>query len=152
MPLAWWALGAALAGAVFWTFVLATPPVFALGLSVATFGCIALALWTWGSAPLVVADSCLRAGRAVLPLQHCRAVTSLDAEETRAQRGPQADARAYLLLRPYISTAVRVDLDDPSDPAPYWLLSTRRPHQLAAAVRASAVAAPGAWPSPEVTD
>jgi hypothetical protein len=29
---------------------------------------------------------------------------------------------------------VRVDLEDPLDPTPYWLLSTRRPQELAAAL------------------
>jgi hypothetical protein len=43
----------------------------------------------------------------------------------------EADARAYLLLRPYLKRAVRIEITDPADPAPYWLLSTRRPDQLA---------------------
>ena len=46
----------------------------------------------------------------------------------------EADARAFLLLRPYVKTAVRVDLEDPADPTPYWLLSSRRPEALAAAL------------------
>ena len=36
--------------------------------------------------------------------------------------GVDADARAYLLLRPYLKRAVQVDLADPADPTPYWLL------------------------------
>ena len=31
---------------------------------------------------------------------------------------------------------VRVPVEDPADPAPYWLVSSRRPDQLAAALRA----------------
>jgi hypothetical protein len=38
------------------------------------------------------------------------------------------------MLRPYLSRAVRVEIDDPADPAPYWLLSTRHPERLAAAL------------------
>ena len=45
-----------------------------------------------------------------------------------------ADARAYLLLRPYRKKAVKVSLSDPADPTPYWLVSTRRPDALAAAL------------------
>ena len=52
----------------------------------------------------------------------------------RLQAGRDADARAYLLLRPYLKRGVRIDLTDPSDPAPYWLISSRRPDGLAAAL------------------
>jgi hypothetical protein len=41
--------------------------------------------------------------------------------------GRDADARAYLLLRPYLKRAVRVEITDPADPTPYWLVSTRHP-------------------------
>jgi hypothetical protein len=46
-----------------------------------------------------------------------------------------ADARAYLLLRPYLKRGVRVDIVDPDDPTPYWLVSCRRPEDLVSAVR-----------------
>ena len=49
--------------------------------------------------------------------------------------GLEADARAYLLLRPYLKRAVRINVRDDRDPAPYWLVSTRDPDRLAAAVR-----------------
>ncbi len=54
--------------------------------------------------------------------------------------------RAFLMLRPYLSRAVRVAITDPADPAPYWLISTRRPDDLAAAL---AVLTRGAGPTPE---
>ena len=38
-------------------------------------------------------------------------------------------------LRPYLSRAVRIGIDDPADPTPYWLVSSRRPDRLAAALR-----------------
>ena len=57
--------------------------------------------------------------------------TALDAEATRRIAGVEADARAYLLLRPYLKRAVRVEITDPADPAPYWLVCTRHPDELA---------------------
>jgi Protein of unknown function (DUF3093) len=33
-----------------------------------------------------------------------------------------------------VATAVEITLADPADPVPYWLVSTRRPQQLAAAL------------------
>ena len=50
--------------------------------------------------------------------------------------GRDADARAYLLLRPYLKRAVRVEINDPADPTPYWLVGTRRPEDLAEALEA----------------
>ncbi|MDX2025238.1 DUF3093 family protein, partial [Microcella sp.] len=53
-------------------------------------------------------------------------------------RGQRLDARAFLVLRPDIPAVLRVAVTDPDDPTPYWLLSTRRPEELAAAIAASA--------------
>ena len=58
----------------------------------------------------------------------------LDAAASHRVAGVDADARAYLLLRPYVKRSVQVPVQDPADPAPYWLVSTRRPDRLAAAL------------------
>ncbi|KOG90411.1 membrane protein, partial [Streptomyces varsoviensis] len=60
----------------------------------------------------------------------------LDAEEARAWRSYKADPRAFMLLRSYIPTALRVEVTDPADPTPYVYLSTRSPERLAAALAA----------------
>ena len=73
-------------------------------------------------------------GRAVIEHRYIGAAQALDAAETRNRSGVQADARAHLVLRPYVSTAVEITLDDPDDPVPYWLISSRRPTELAAAL------------------
>ena len=57
------------------------------------------------------------------------------------ERGVGLDARAWLLLRGWIPGVVRVELDDPSDPTPYWLVSPRHPDALAAALDAARDAA-----------
>ena len=61
----------------------------------------------------------------------------LDADATRRAAGVDADARAFLLLRPYLKRSVRVEITDPADPAPYWLVSTRHPDELAAALQSA---------------
>ena len=70
-------------------------------------------------------------------MRHLGAVQALDAEGARRAAGVEADARAYLLLRPYRKRAVRVEVSDPADPTPYWLLSSRRPDDLAEVLRTS---------------
>jgi hypothetical protein len=87
---------------------------------------------------IVVDDTTFVAGRATLPLEFVGAVTALDEEAATALAGPEADARAYLLLRGSTRTAVRVDLTDPADPTPYWFVATRHPVQLRDALVAAA--------------
>jgi hypothetical protein len=89
----------------------------------------------YGRARVAVEGQTLTAGRAHIALEHVGEVTALDADAVRRQAGVDADARAYLLLRPYLKRAVRVDIADPTDPTPYWLVSCRRPEQVVTAVR-----------------
>jgi hypothetical protein len=89
---------------------------------------------SYGAARVTVADGMLRAGRARIPVSALGEVQVLDPDSARLLAGRHADARAYLLIRPYLRRAVRVDVLDPTDPTPYWLGATRRPERLAAAV------------------
>ena len=82
-----------------------------------------------------VADGELRAGPAHIPLHLLDRPRPLDAAATREALGPGLDARAYVCLRAWARTAVRVDVVDPQDPTPYWLVSTRHPQALVEAIR-----------------
>jgi hypothetical protein len=87
---------------------------------------------------ITVTDGTLAAGRAHVPVHLVADVEVLDADGMRRARGPMLDARAYLCLRAWVHTGARVVLADPDDPTPYWLLASRRPQELALAVRAAA--------------
>ncbi len=76
----------------------------------------------------------LRAGAAHVPLSLLGDVTPLSGEALRSALGPELDARAYVCLRGWVHGAVRLDLDDPDDPTPYWIVSTRNPSALCAAL------------------
>jgi hypothetical protein len=101
---------------------------FALAFGVAALGLI-------GSVPVIeVRDGTLRAGAATLPLDCVGDALALDAEQARVLRGAGADPFAWMVLRGWIGTAVRVDVDDPEDDTPYWYISTRHPDALVAAL------------------
>ncbi|GAB3592129.1 hypothetical protein GCM10027446_12200 [Angustibacter peucedani] len=110
--------------------------VVALGVSLVAVAAVVAALLA-SSARLEVADGELRAGRAHIPVALLGRVRVLDAARTKALRGPEADARAYLCTRGWIHEAVLVEVVDPQDPTPYWLLSSREPARLAAAITAA---------------
>jgi hypothetical protein len=94
-------------------------------------GLVGLALLRLGAARVEAGDEGFRAGRALLPWKHVGPSVALDPAEARRQLGPEADARAYLLVRSYCPRAVKVYVDDESDPTPYWIVSSRRPDVLA---------------------
>lgn len=90
------------------------------------------------SAPIIeVADGMLRAGTARVPLSFVGDISVARGSDARHARGPGLDARAHLVLRPDIDPIARIMLTDPDDPTPYWVVSTRRPEQLAAAIVAA---------------
>lgn len=76
----------------------------------------------------------LIAGRARVPVDLISAVSAFEGAEATLQRGRLLDARAWLLIRGWVSPVVRIDLSDASDPTPYWIVSTRTPTALVSAI------------------
>jgi hypothetical protein len=137
VPLRWWALATMFLASVMLAFLVATP----LWVAVAVTGVLVLAavllMLGYGAARVTVHDGVLTAGRASISVDHLGEATPLDGPAARRLAGQDADARAYLLIRPYLRRAVRVEIRDPADPTPYWLVSTRRPERLAEALAAA---------------
>jgi hypothetical protein len=94
-----------------------------------------------------VADGVLHVPGARAPLTVVGATRALDAEQARRLRGPAADVRAHLATRAWLSGAVQVEMEDPDDDTPYWLVSTARPADLVAAIEAGRLSAGGRGPS-----
>jgi Protein of unknown function (DUF3093) len=134
-PAGWWLIG--LAGlATVWviTAVPAGAPTATVVTAVAAV-LVAGVLVGYGAAEVSVDAERLRAGRASIERRYLGEAVPLTGEDARTASGRDADHRAHLLLRPYVHGAVRVDVNDPDDPTPYWLIATRHPDRLAAALR-----------------
>ncbi|HEX3826651.1 MAG TPA: DUF3093 domain-containing protein [Sporichthyaceae bacterium] len=99
-------------------------------------GLVVTGLLRYGAIDLVVDVSGFRAGPHSLPRAALGAAAPLDVAQARALCGPRADARALLMIRGYVPAGVRLDVLDPGNPAPYWYVSSRHPHELAAALNA----------------
>jgi len=141
VPLRWWALATMFLASLLLAFLVAMPVAAAVLITSVVAALNVLVFWSFGSARIVVTDGMLQAGRAHIPVALLANAEPLGQEDTRRVAGVDADARAYLVLRPYIPRSVRVRVVDPADPTPYWLLSTRHPDRLAAAVNAAVAAA-----------
>lgn len=95
-------------------------------------------LLAWGAVRIEVTGDTFRAGKDRLPLSAIDEVQALDEAQSAVLRGPRADPSAYLLLRPYLKSAVYIGLAEGQETsAPYWLIATRHPDKLAAALTAS---------------
>ena len=156
VPFSWWLLG------LVTMLLLATEVVagYALPIAVAIYvvlvGLVAAMLWSWSRPTVLVTTEELRAGPACLPLAAVGEVSALDEAQTRSLRGPRGNPAAYLLLRPYLRQAVyievatpgaqtrarrrlrgfrlRAEMTRPATDSPYWLVCTRHPAGLVAAI------------------
>jgi len=136
-PPAWWAI-VVLAGVMAGLIFLRASPAAALIATAATAVACAALVVAYGRVGVRVHDGFLEAGPARLPLTALGAATALNAEKARELRTTGADARAFMLLRGYVQTAVRVEVTDPADPTPYLYLSTRKPEALVKALSRAA--------------
>ena len=110
---------------------------------------VAAFLVNWSSATIEVSGGVLRAGKDSLPLSEADEAIALDDKQAMALGGPRADPAAHILLRPYLKRAVYISLADPGGGVPYWLVATRRPEELAAAIERARHDSPhsGDWES-----
>ena len=137
VPLAWWLLAVPtvlILGATLYAGLAEPWPVIIMTGFAAS--CAAF-LTTLGLATVEIRNGALRAGNTVLPLTAVSEVVSLDEKQTTRLRGPRADPAAHLYSRPYLKESVylAVAASAPAaGSAPYWLIGTRQPAELAAAI------------------
>ncbi|MFG2825875.1 DUF3093 domain-containing protein [Streptomyces sp. NPDC048434] len=134
-PRSWWVI-AALIGVACALMLLPLGTLWLLGGLIGGAALSAVAVSSYGSVRIRVVGGALIAGDAKIPVTALGEAWALDADEAMAWRTHKADARAFMLLRGYIRTAVRVEITDPQDPTPYAYLSTRAPERLVAALAA----------------
>jgi len=130
----------------FWGFVMAAivlPSAYLVFLPInELFGLVlgaALTLVIWAilvaAAPrITVSDGELSVGSAHIPVNFLSDGRLIEPQETFSERGPRLDARAFVRFQMGIKSLVRFENIDQNDPAPYWLIATRRPVELLAAV------------------
>ncbi|MGV8857251.1 DUF3093 domain-containing protein [Rhodoglobus sp.] len=102
-----------------------------------------IVLFLVASAPTIEVDETeLRAGKARLPISIIGAVTTFHGAEATLERGQRLDARAWLMIRGWVSPVAKLEVNDEGDPTPYWLLSSRTPELLAEAIAQSRLRTP----------
>jgi hypothetical protein len=74
-----------------------------------------------------VVDDELQVGSARLALRHVGRVDVVAKADRQVALGPQLDPAAFLMHRSWIGPVVRIEVTDPTDPTPYWVVSVRDP-------------------------
>ena len=72
----------------------------------------------------------LKVGRAHIDLKYIGAITALDSNAMRTIRTRDADPMAYLGIRFWSSTGVKIEIEDQRDETPYWLITSNKANQL----------------------
>lgn len=81
-----------------------------------------------------ITETTISAGRASIEREYIGEVTGYRGEEAFKQRGQKLHGLAYVVLRGYLDGVVKMEVTDERDTTPYWLISTRRPEEFAAAL------------------
>ena len=118
-------------------FLAAAPFGIPLAIALGLFSATALISLLQLRAPTIqITAESLRVGRINLPLAalgHCDVFSGTSAFE---QRGPKLDPRAARLIVGDIDGVIKITIDDPLDPTPYLLLSTRNGEEICAVLAA----------------
>jgi hypothetical protein len=80
---------------------------------------------------ITVTKGWLLVGSAAIARAYIHNFLPLAKEELQLARGRNLDPAAYLNIRFWIKGAVKMDIRDSKDPTPYWMVSSRRPKELA---------------------
>lgn len=79
----------------------------------------------------------LRIGRAHIQRKYLGTATVLNSLEMRQTRTRDANVKAFLAIRFWSSTGIKVDVKDSRDQTPYWLITSNRSVELVKALNSN---------------
>ena len=74
----------------------------------------------------------LRIDKAHIELKYLGKATVLDSDAMRLLRTRDADPAAFLAIKFWASKGIKIEVNDPRDSTPYWLITSKRGEKLAA--------------------
>ena len=134
VPLWWWPCAGVIVAMFTAEVIPGLPGSWQIASALIICGIVVSWLLTVGAAPVGVTSQGLKAGAAVLPYAAVGAVRLVEPTTRKALLGPGGTDGAFVLTRDWVRGAVYVEVVG-EDPTPYWLVSTRQPARLAAALR-----------------
>jgi hypothetical protein len=111
---------------------------FRVGLALGSL--LVLAIWAalLFLAPVIkVGKTTLSVGAASIPRTLLGKIDVIEKDQIFFERGPKLDPAAYKVFQGTVKTALKIAIKDSNDPTPYWIISTRKPAQLATVLKAT---------------
>lgn len=133
-PIVWWIVGLGITATLAVAVIAYVEPARGIPFVVLGFALVIVGLLAY-TLRIEIRDGELLVGRYRLEREYLGPVAALDGEATATALGPAAERDVLFVTRPFVRTAVRVGIDDAADPHPAWIVTTRRPEELAAALR-----------------
>lgn len=89
---------------------------------------VAILVSIWFASPeLEVSEAGVSVGEITVPLQFVSKITKIDPSEAFAARGVNLSPGAFTKFQMGVNSLVKIDLNDPDDKTPYWLIATKNP-------------------------
>ena len=79
---------------------------------------------------VLVSGGELKAGGAHINVKYLGEVETLSQDQMRLLRTRDADPAAFLAIKFWVPTGVKITLNDQRDPTPYWLISCKKMDEL----------------------
>ena len=90
------------------------------------------------AAPVIeVANDEIAVGDTEVPLKFVSKITIIEAKDGFEERGVRLSPAAYARFQMGVKTMVKIELSDPDDKTPYWLISSKNPQGVVAAFEAA---------------
>jgi hypothetical protein len=92
-------------------------------------------LFVYFSSPILLCNGeTFSARNAEIPMKFLGKAEVIERETQFEELGRKLDARAWLCIQASVKKLVKIEILDPNDPTPYWLVTTRRPEELVALI------------------
>lgn len=99
---------------------------------------VAILVSMYFAAPVIeVANDEISVGDTEVPLKFVSKVTVIEAKDGFEERGVRLSPAAYTRFQMGVKTMVKIELSDPDDKTPYWLISSKNPQGVVAAFEAA---------------
>ena len=73
----------------------------------------------------------LSIGKVLIPTKYVKSVTVIETNAQQSEKGPKLHPAAYIRFQVAVKGLLKIELNDPADPTPYWLISSRHPELVA---------------------
>ena len=101
------------------------------GLILGVVFAIAVLVSIWFAAPMIELDERgFSVGDATLPLAVIAGYEIVTPDKAFEERGHKLDPGAYVRFQLSVNSLLKLQIDDPQDSTPYWLIATRNPQGI----------------------